>query len=91
MPVKEAEIDALARHLVEGLIARDAIVAKADVDTLIACVVELMSANFETEAEIDAEADQMAENEARRHPGIDVGRLRSMIRQRLAEKRNFTL
>jgi hypothetical protein len=54
-------------------------------------VVELMSANFETEAQIDEEADKMAETEARRDTRLDVTRLRNLIRQRLAEKKNFTL
>lgn len=91
MPVREAEIDALARHFVEGLIAHKALAPKADVDALIACVVELMSENFETEAKIDEEADEMAEAEARRHSSIDVTRLRALIKQRLAEKKGFTI
>jgi hypothetical protein len=91
MPVREHEIDALARHLVEGLKARGAIVPKADIEALIACVVELMSANFEMEAQIDEEADRMAEDEARKHPSLDQGRLRSLIKQRIAQRKDFTL
>jgi len=89
--MREAQIDALANHLVQGLIDRDVIKAKGDVKDLVACVVELMSANFETEAQIDEEADKMAEVEARRDPRLDVTRLRTLIRQRLAEKKGFTL
>jgi len=89
--MRETQIDALANHLVQGLIDRCAIKAKGDVKDLVACVVELMSANFETEAQIDEEADKMAEVEARRDPRLDVTRLRTLIRQRLAEKKNFTL
>ncbi len=89
--MREAEIDGLARHLVEGLLARGAVKAKAEVDALVACVVELMSANFETEARLNDEADRMAEAEARRNSGIDFNRLRSLIKHRLAEKNNFTL
>jgi hypothetical protein len=91
MAMREAQIDALATHLVQGLIDRGAIKAKGDVKDLVACVVELMSANFETEAQIDEEADKMAEVEARRDPRLDVTRLRTLIRQRLAEKKGFTL
>ena len=91
MALREAEIDAIARHLVEGLVARGSIKAKADPDVLIACVVEMMSANFEAEAALDDEADKMAEAEARKHPGIDLTRLRTLIKQRLAEKKNFTI
>ena len=39
MALRETEIDALARHLVEGLVARGSIKAKADTDALVACVV----------------------------------------------------
>ena len=84
-------LDALATHLVNGLIERGVIKPKSDVKELVACVVELMSANFETEAQIDEEADKMAEVEARRDTRLDVTRLRTLIRQRLAEKKNFTL
>jgi len=91
MALRETEIDALARHLVESLVARGSIKAKADTDALVACVVEMMSDNFETEAALDEEADKMAEAEARRHPGLDLTRLRTLIKQRLAEKKNFTI
>jgi hypothetical protein len=91
MVVKDTEIDALAHHLVHGLIARGSIKPKADAADLVACVVELMSANFETEARIDDEADKMAEELARKDSRVDPTRLRSMIRQRLAEKQGFTL
>jgi len=89
--LREAQIDALANHLVNGLITRGIIKPRADVKDLVACVVELMSQNFETEARIDDEADKMAEQQARLDPRLDVTRLRSMIRQRLAQKQNFTL
>jgi hypothetical protein len=89
--LREAQIDSLANYLVHGLVARGVIKPRADVKDLVACVVELMSQNFETEARIDDEADRMAEEQARLNPGLDATRLRSMIRQRLAQKRNFTL
>ena len=91
MAMREAQIDALATHLVNGLIDRGVIKPKADVKELVACVVELMSENFETEARIDEEADRVATEEARKDSRLDVTRLRGMIRQRLAEKKGFTL
>jgi len=87
----EAQIDALPAHLVRGLIARGAIRAKVDEKDLIACVAEFMSANFEEEARIEDEAEREAEKLARQNPGVDAFKLRAGIRQRLAEKRNFTL
>jgi len=91
MALREGQIDAMAAYLVEGLIERGAITAKAEPAALIACVVELMSENFEIEAQIDAEADKMAEELARKDTRTDVTRLRTMIRQRLADKKGFTL
>jgi hypothetical protein len=87
----DAQIDALATHLVQGLIARGSIKPKVSEKDLVACVVELMSSNFETEAKIDDEADRMAEEHARTDPRLDVTLLRGKIRQRLAEKKGFTL
>jgi hypothetical protein len=87
----DAQIDALANHLIEGLTARGAIRPKADAKALVACVIELMAANFETEARIEDEAERMAEEQARLNRGLDADRLRVLIKQRLADKRGFTL
>ncbi len=89
--IRESQIDALAAFLVHSLIARGVIKPARDEKDLVACVVELMSANFETEAAIDAEADKMADELARKDSRADPDRLRAMIRQRLAEKKGFTL
>ena len=89
--LSDAQIDTLANHLVEGLISRGVIKPKADVKALVACVIELMAANFETEARIEDEAEKMATEQARLNSGLDADRLRTMIKQRLAEKQGFTL
>ena len=89
--MSEKQIDSLASHLVRGLIARGAIVPLTDEQDLIACVVEMMSANFEEETRIEDEADRQAEALARQNPGVDPIRLRAGIRQRLAAKAGFTL
>jgi len=89
--LSEAQIDALASHLVHGLLARGSIKPKADEKELMACVVELMSANFEEETRLEDEAEKQAETLARQNPGMDASRLRMMIKRRLAEKKGFTL
>ncbi len=89
--LSEKQIDALATHLVHGLIARGAIRPLADEKELVACVVEMMSANFEQESRIEEEAERQAEALARQNPGIDRSRLQAGIRQRLAAKQGFTL
>lgn len=91
MAVNEAQIDALANHLVRGLIERNAIRPKAGVDDLVACVVEMLSENFEAEARIEDEAERMSDAEVRTHPGVDPSRLRALIKQRLAKQKNFVL
>jgi hypothetical protein len=89
--MSEKQIDSLASHLVHELIARGAILPLASEQDLIACVVEMMSANFEEETRIEDEADRQAEALARQNPGVDPVRLRAGIRQRLAAKAGFTL
>ncbi|MGH8014372.1 MAG: DUF507 family protein [Candidatus Binataceae bacterium] len=89
--ITEAQIDSLANFLVHGLLERGSIKPRADEKDLVACVVEMMSDNFETERRIDDEAERMATEQARANPGIDPTRMRMLIRQRLAQKQNFTL
>jgi hypothetical protein len=89
--MKEQQIDALAAHLVRGLVARGLIIPAADEKDLVACVVELMSANFEQESRIYDEAEKQADALVRQNPTVDPDRLRAGIRQRLAEKQGFTL
>jgi len=91
MAMRETQIDSLASFLVQGLIAKGIIKPKTDEKDLIACVVELMSSNFETEAAIDLETDNMVEDLMRKDTRLDGERLRSMIRQKIAEKKGFTL
>jgi hypothetical protein len=89
--LREVQIDSLAAFLVSGLIAKGTIKPKADAKDLIALVVEFLSANFETEAQIDEEADRTSEELARKNPGLDITRLRNLTRQKLAEKKGFVL
>jgi hypothetical protein len=89
--LREIQIDSLANFLVNGLVARGVIKPKGDPKDIVAMVVEFMSANFEIEARIDEEADRMAEDLARKNPGADVTRLRTLTRQKLAEKKGFVL
>ncbi|HVA67964.1 MAG TPA: DUF507 family protein [Candidatus Binataceae bacterium] len=89
--LREEQIEALANHLVHGLIARGSLKPKADEKDLVACVIEMMSAHFEAESRIDDEADRMAAEQARLNPSVDVTRLRTMIKQRLAEKKGLTI
>jgi hypothetical protein len=89
--LREVQIDSLANFLVTGLVARGAIKPLRDQKEIVACVVEMMSANFETERQIDEEANRMAEEEARKDPRADFNRLRTRIKQKLAERKGFVL
>ena len=85
--ISEAQIDALANHLIHGLITRGSIKPKADEKDLVACVVEMMSANFDQERQFEDEAEKQAATLARQNPGMDADRLRIMIKQRLAKQK----
>jgi hypothetical protein len=89
--LREVQIDSLANFFVSGLIAKGVIKPRRDAGDLVACVVELMSENFETEAKIEEEADRMAEDLVRKDPRADLNRLRAMLRSRIAEKKGFVL
>lgn len=91
MIISEAQIDSLANFLVHGLLERESIKPRTDEKDLVACVVEMMSDNFETERRLDDEAERMAAEQARVNPGIDPTRMRTLIKRRLAQKRDFTL
>ncbi len=89
MKMRESEIDTLARHLIEGLISRGVIKPRSEPDALVSCVVEMMSAHFEEDSRLEDEAERLAEQEARKDPSLDIGRLRTLIKQKLAQKKNF--
>lgn len=89
--LREVQIDSLASFLVAGLVARSAIKPIRDQKEIVACLVELMSSNFETEKQIDEEANRIAEEEVRKDSRADFNRLRTLIKQRLAEKKGFVL
>lgn len=89
--LREVQIDSLANFLVSGLIANGVIKPRREAGELVACAVELMSANFEVEAKIDEEAARMAEELARKDPRVDLNRLHGMLRERIAQKKGFVL
>jgi len=89
--LSERQIDSMATHLVHGLMERGGVLPLAEEKDLIACVVEMMSANFEQESRIEDEAELQAQALARQNPGVDPTRLRVGIRQRLAAKVGFIL
>jgi hypothetical protein len=89
--LREVQIDSLANFLVSGLIARGALKPRREATELVACVIEFMSQNFEAEARIDEEAARMADELARKDPRTDPDRLRAMLRERIAKKKDFVL
>ena len=91
MPVREQEIDALARHFVERMKAGGAIVPKADIEALIACVVELMSANSSRKIRSTKKPIGWPKKRRASILACDETRLRSLIRQRIAQRKDFTL
>lgn len=89
--LREVQIDSLANFLTSGLVAKGLIKPKSDPKDIVACLIELMSANFEAEEEIDEQANRMAEEEVRKDTRADFNRLRALIKQKLAERKGFVL
>jgi hypothetical protein len=89
--LREVQIESLANFLVSGLVSKGVIKPKSDAKDIVALVIEFLSENFETEAKIDEETDRMVDDLARKNPGVDVTRLRTLTRQKIAEKKNFVL
>jgi hypothetical protein len=89
--LREVQIESLANFVANGLTTGGFIKPKGDPKDIVALLIEFMSENFEIEARIDEETDKMVDDLARKNPGVDVTRLRTLTRQKLAEKKNFVL
>jgi hypothetical protein len=89
--LSEAQIESLAAYLVEGLLREGSMRSKAESGELVACVIELLSANFEEERRIEDEAEKIAEEQARLHPGVNPAEFRLLVKKRLAAQRGFVL
>lgn len=91
MRVRESELNALARAIMDALVKQGFVRPKQDAAVLRQRIVALMIKNLEEEAEIEAEAERVAAKLGRQIVGMDQRRIIQGIMERLANERGFSL
>lgn len=97
MPPSAPQIQRVAEALVRKLIEAKVLEATAPEDTIRARFAAILTRNFEEEAEIEREAAVEAEKLVRKGaPGVrredlDLRRVEQLVKQRIAQARNFPL
>ncbi|MCX8071560.1 MAG: DUF507 family protein [Candidatus Binatia bacterium] len=91
MRVKPGQVQALAQAIVRALTDRDLILPKTDPLTIQQRVADLLYQNFEEEAALEREAEEMAEQYVRGREDLDRRKLVLGIKERLARERGFVL
>jgi hypothetical protein len=92
-----AQIERVAETLVRRLVQADVLELQAPETTLKARFVAILTRNFDEEAEIEREAMAEAERVVRKGaPGVrredlDLRRVEQLVKQRIAQARNFPL
>jgi|DewCreStandDraft_5_1066085.scaffolds.fasta_scaffold12947_4 hypothetical protein len=91
MRVRPGQIQALAQAIVTALVKNEFIEPKVDTVTLQQRVVELLQQNFEEEAALEREAEQLADQYLRGREDLDHRKVIMGIKERLARERGFVL
>lgn len=91
MRVRPGQVQALAQAIVDGLLKRDLMEPKADPVTIQQRVADLLYRNFEEEAELEREAEEMADRYVRGREDLDRRKVVLGIKERLARERGFVL
>jgi hypothetical protein len=91
MRIREGELQVLARAIVDALLKQGFVRPTKDAGALQQCIVSLLIKNFEEAAELEAEAERLAERHARQTVGMDQRRIVQGIMERLARDRGFPL
>ena len=97
MPPSAPQIQRVAEALVRKLIEAKVLEATAPEDRIRARFAAILTRNFEEEAEIEREAAVEAEKLVRKGaPGVrredlDLRRVEQLVKQRIAQARNFPL
>lgn len=91
MRVREGELQALAAAIVDAVLQQGFVKPRRDAAALRARVVELIAQNLEEERALEAEAERLAQEHARKLVGMDHHRIIEGIKQRLAAERGFAL
>ncbi len=91
MRVRPGQIQALAQAIVTALLKNEFIEPKVDTITLQQRVAELLQQNFEEEAALEREAEQLADQYLRGREDLDHRKVIMGIKERLARERGFVL
>ena len=91
MRINESELEVLSAAVIAALLKQGFVHAKADEKTLVRRIRKLLVDNLRTEAELEEEAERLADRHAREMAGMDHRKVVLGIKQRLAKERGFTL
>ena len=97
MRTSPAQIDRVAATLVKRLVEKDVVSLTAAENVVKAKFVELLTKNFDDEAEIErlamAEAEKLVRQGAPgvRREDLDLRRVEQLVKQRIAKARGFVL
>ncbi len=91
MRVREAQLQTLARAILDTLTKQGFLRAKADASVIQQRIAAIIGESFRIEAEIEEEAERLAQAHARQMSGMDQRRIIQGIMQRIAEERGFAL
>jgi hypothetical protein len=91
------QIERVAESLVRRLVAADVLTLSAPEDKVRARFAQVLTANFQQEAEIEAQAEAEAAKLVRqgapgvRREDLDLRRVEQLVKQRIAQARKFPL
>jgi hypothetical protein len=91
------QIDRVAESLVRRLVAADVLTLTATEDKVRARFAQVLTTNFQQEAEIEAQAEAEAAKLVRqgapgvRREDLDLRRVEQLVKQRIAQARKFPL
>lgn len=91
MRVRLAQIQAIAQAIAAALVEREFVVAKVDLVTIQQRIFDLLYANLQEEAALEAEAEKIAEQYLRGREDVDHRKVILGIKERLARERGFVL
>lgn len=89
--VNETELEVLSSAIVSALLKQGFVHAKVEEKVLVRRIRQLLVDNLKTEADLEEEAEQLAERHSRQMLGMDRRAVVFGIKQRLAKERGFTL
>ena len=91
MRISESELEVLSSAVIAALLKQGFVHAKVDEKTLVRRIRKLLVDNLRTEAELEEEAERLADRHAREMAGMDHRKVVVGIKQRLAKEKGFTL